>query len=61
MDMDMRAFPIRELDHRLARADAMASLAERDPQNESATRGWHNRLAGFLRPFANCASLLVWP
>jgi len=61
MDLDMRAFPLRKLDHPLAHTDAMASLAERDPQNESATRDWHNRLAGFLRPFANRASLLVWP
>jgi hypothetical protein len=39
----------------------MAYIAEHDPHDQSATREWRNRLAGFLRPFANCASLLVWP
>jgi hypothetical protein len=57
----MGTFRIKKQEHPLAHSVAMLGVAECDARNQSAARDWRNQLAKLLRPFADCASLLVWP
>jgi hypothetical protein len=55
----MRTFRTGKLDQPLAQTDAVAFVAECEHPNQSTNRGWRSRLAELLRPFADCASLLI--
>jgi hypothetical protein len=58
-DMNMRTFRTGKLDQPLAQTDAVAFVAEYERPNQSTNKGWRSRVAELLRPFADCASVLV--
>ena len=60
-EVAMGTLHTKKQEHPLAQSVALVGVAERDPRHRSATTEWRNQLAKLLRPFADCASLLVWP
>ena len=57
--MNMHPVRVRKVDQSVAQAEPGAGIDEHECRDRIRDIEWHNRVAELLRPFAECASLLV--